>query len=103
MANANPPKKNQAFQFHIGLRDMEAAGRLRSSPTLAAGDFKISKDDGALANLATLPTVSPAASKVVKIALSATEMDADNVTILWSDQTEPPDWADGLQEIITTT
>jgi hypothetical protein len=101
MANANPPKKNQAFQFHIGLEDMENDGRFKSSPTIAAGDFKISKDEGALANLATLPIVSPASSKVVLIALSSTEMNADNVVIIWSDQ-DGPEWADGLQEIITT-
>ena len=33
---------------------------LKASPTLAAGDVKISGDGGAFANLNTLPSVAPA-------------------------------------------
>jgi hypothetical protein len=92
----NPPVKNEDCVFKIGLRDVNDHNRLKANPTIAAGDFKIDKDDGGFNNLATLPTVSPAAGKAVKISLSAAEMNADVVTIIASDQTDPPEWADTL-------
>ena len=51
-----------------------ATGQYKSSPTLAAGDFKIEKDGAAGANLATLPAVEPAAGTSVKLEFSASEM-----------------------------
>lgn len=102
MANANPPKKNQAFVTYITLRDAADNLSLKSSPTLATGDFKISKDGGAFANLTTLPTVTPSASVSVKLDLSATEMNADQVLITWIDPTDPKEWADGSLAINTT-
>lgn len=98
----NPPKKNEDFILYIALEDMASPGRFKSSPTIAAGDFKISKDGGAFANLATLPTVTPASTKSVKIELSSTEMNADNILILCSDQTDPAEWADLAVSIPTT-
>ena len=102
MAAMNPPKNAQALTFYIGLRSATDANSLQNNPTIAAGDFKVSKDGGALANLTTLPAVTPASSAMVKIALSATEMTADNVTIIWIDQTATKEWADGLINIVTT-
>lgn len=99
----NPPVKNEDFIFRVALQDMNANGRYKSSPTIAAGDFKVDKDGGGLNNLSTLPSVDPAASKLVKITLSATEMNADVVTIVCSDQTDPPEWADQVICIPTTT
>lgn len=98
----NPPVKNEDFEFTVGLPDMASAGRFKSTPTLAAGDAKISKDEGALANLTTLPSVTPASSKLVLVELSATEMNADKVTVILSDQTDPPEWADVMITILTT-
>lgn len=98
----NPPVKNQDFAFDVCLEDYDNAGLFRSNPTLAAGDVKISKDNGALANLATLPSVSPASSKMVTVALTSTEMNADKVTIIFSDQTTPPEWCDYAVTILTT-
>lgn len=99
----NPPKKNEDFKIRISLADAAVSGRFKSSPTIAAGDFKIDKDGAGFNNLATLPAVSPAASKSVLIELSATEMNADVVTIIASDQTEPPEWADWSVSIPTTS
>lgn len=76
---------------------------MQSNPTIAAGDFKVDKDGGGLTNLSTLPSVDPASSKLVKITLSSTEMNADVVTVVCSDQTEPPEWADFVFSIPTTT
>jgi hypothetical protein len=98
----NPPKKNEDFILYVGLSDMANAGSLKSNPTIAAGDFKISKDGGAFANLATLPAVTPASGIGVKIELSSTEMNCDSVFIYWVDQTSPKEWADGWISIPTT-
>ncbi len=89
----NPPNKGEDFIVHIALEDAGTPGRFKANPTIAAGDFKVSKDGGALANLTTLPTVEPAGSVWVKISLSATEMTADNVAIQGIDQ-DGPEWND---------
>ena len=98
----NPPVKNEDFVIRIALEDMANPGRFKSSPTIAAGDFKVDKDGAGLVNLGTLPSVDPAASKLVKITLSSTEMNADVVTVICSDQTDPPEWADFVFSIPTT-
>ena len=84
MASFNPPKKNTAYRMFVGLRSQADTRLFQVNPTLASGDAKVSKDGGALSNLATLPAVI-GSSAVVQIDLSSTEMNADNVTILLSD------------------
>lgn len=98
----NPPKKNEDFKIRVSLEDYANPGNFKSSPTIAAGDFKVDKDAGGLTNLTTLPTVSPAASVLVLIELSATEMNADVVTIVCIDQTAPKEWSDLVISIPTT-
>ncbi len=98
----NPPVKNEDFTCYIALEDMNVPGTFKSTPTLAAGDFQVSKDGGAFANLTTLPTNEPASSEMVEINLSATEMNADNVVVRCKDQTSPKEWADMIFNIITT-
>jgi hypothetical protein len=98
----NPPKKNEDFEVHIALEDYANPGNFRSNPTIAAGDFQISKDGGSFANLATLPVVEPASSHMVLIALSSTEMNADSVVVRGIDQTAPKEWADFVLSIPTT-
>ena len=98
----NPPKRAEDFEFSVCLEDYQNPGVFKSNPTLAAGDVKISKDNGAFADLTSLPSVLPAAGKNVVAVLSATEMTADKVTVLFSDQTVPPEWADYAISILTT-
>ncbi|BFU90159.1 MAG: hypothetical protein NTAFB01_13460 [Nitrospira sp.] len=98
----NPPKKNEDFELHIALEDYLNPGNFKINPTIAAGDFQISKDGGAFANLATLPTVEPASSQMVLLALSSTEMNADSVVVRAVDQTSPKEWADFILSIPTT-
>lgn len=98
----NPPKRGEDFIFPIALEDMSTPGSFKSTPTIAAGDFKVSKDGGAFANLTTLPTVTPASSTSVRITLSATEMTADTVMVQCIDQTSPKEWADRSITILTT-
>lgn len=98
----NPPKRGEDFIIRIGLADMGVPGSYKSSPTIAAGDFKVDKDGGGLTNLNTLPTVDPTGTVCVKITLSATEMTADVVTLVCIDQTSPKEWADLIMSIPTT-
>lgn len=79
------PKKNSSFIFFISLASQANPKLFQSSPTLAAGDVKVSIDGGAQANLATLPVVSPAGSTGVKVVLSAGEMNGDNIRVIFSD------------------
>jgi hypothetical protein len=98
----NPPVKNEDFVCFIALEDFAIPGTFKSSPTIAAGDFQVSKNGGAFANLTTLPSVAPASSEMVQISLSATEMNTDNVVVRCKDQTTPKEWADFIFNIVTT-
>lgn len=97
----NPPKRGEDFLTGVCLQDMANPGSYKAGPTIAAGDFKVSKDFGAFANLNTLPAVAPAAGVQVQITLSATEMTADVVLVTCIDQTVPKEWADFSFAIIT--
>ncbi len=87
------PQYGVAYTFTIGLFDVATPGRFKSTPTLAAGDFQLSKDGGALTDLATLPAETPAGSGLVLVRLSATEMTAAKVSVKWSDP--QLEWSDG--------
>jgi hypothetical protein len=97
-----PPKKNTAFDMSISLPAQAQDNTFVNSPTIAAGDFQVSKDDGAFANLTNLPTVTPAGSKIVKLSLTAAEMNADKVVILCSDAAGA-EWKDVMIELRTVT
>src|SRR6188768_4202334 len=99
----NPPVRGEDFQIQVALEDYGSPGNFKANPTLAAGDVKVSKDGGALANLNTLPSVAPAASALVTMLLSATEMTADMVTVIFVDQTSPKEWSDLVISIPTST
>jgi hypothetical protein len=55
------------------------------NPTLADGDVKVSIDFADFQNIAVLPTIEPAGTKYVKIALSAAERNSDFTIIEFSD------------------
>lgn len=100
MANYNPARYAEEYIFYIGLVDQANTKLFKANPTLAAGDFKVSIDGGALNNLAALPTVTPAAGKMVKIVLSAAEMTGDNITVVCSDAAGA-EWCDQVINIQT--
>jgi hypothetical protein len=104
MTSFVPCKKNDAngFIFYVGLKPQTATGGFKANPTLAAGDVKISLDGGAFANLNTLPAVTPAAGKAVKVTLSQAETNADNLMIVFSDAAGA-EWCDKLVNIHTVT
>ena len=96
------PKKNVEFITYIGLPDASSSTAFKANPTLASGDAKVSIDGGTLNNLTTLPTVTPASGKMVKVTLSASEMNGDNITLVMSDQTGPAEWGDVVLNIQTS-
>lgn len=98
----NPPKKNEDFKIRISLEDYANPGNFKASPTIAAGDFKLDIDGAGFNNLATLPSVSPAAGRSVLLELSASEMNGDVITVMCVDQTSPKEWADLAISIPTT-
>lgn len=88
-----PPKKNTQYICYVSLVSQANTAVFQSNPTIAAGDFRVSIDGGALTNLATLPAVTPASSKMVKITLSTSEMNGDNITVIGSDASGA-EWCD---------
>jgi hypothetical protein len=80
-----PPKKNAEYIFYVMLRSQANTKVFQVNPTIAAGDFTVSTDGGTSANLTTLPSVVPSGGRRVKITVSATEMNGDNVNVLASD------------------
>lgn len=93
------PKKNSAFIMYAALVDASDSRRFKSGPTIASGDFKVSKDGGAFATLTNLPVATGVA---VQLSLTSTEMNADNVTISCIDQTSPPEWLDQVINVQTS-
>ena len=87
------PKRGEAYEFFIALTDLNDPQSFVNNPTIAAGDFKVSKDGGNFANLLTLPVVSPLLSSNLQINLSALEMTADKVVVHGIDLSGE-EWAD---------
>jgi hypothetical protein len=83
----------------LQLKD-RTTGQFKVAPTLAAGDFKIEKDGGAAANLATLPTVTPAGGSSVSVSFSATEVQAKQIVLRASDQAGA-EWDDTAVYLLT--
>lgn len=104
MTSYVPVVKNNASGaiLYTSLAPRTASGIWQSNPTLAAGDVKISLDGGAFANLNTLPAVTPASGKAVKITLSQAETNADNIVILFSDASGA-EWCDKTITIQTVS
>lgn len=79
------PLQNTAYEFYLGLGDILDPDTFVTNPTIAAGDFQISLDGAAFVNLATLPVVDPAGSVMVKVSLSAAEMNGEKVNVVADD------------------
>lgn len=95
------PKRATQFVLYATLRSQSNLNIFQVNPTIASGDFKVSIDGGALANLNTLPVVTPAGSVMVKITLSIAEMTGDNITVICSDAAGA-EWCDESFNIQTT-
>lgn len=86
--------KNQPSVFYVYLPDMAGLPNFRVNPTLAAGDVVVFKDDVSNGNIATLPVVTPAGSRRVKIVLTADENNCDITTVELVDKTATKEWGD---------
>ncbi len=95
------PARGKAFIVYVCLRSQADSKLLITPPTIETGDFKISKDGGAFANLATLPTVTPSGGVAVKVEISATEAEADNILVVWQDQSSTKEWCSDYIDIQT--
>lgn len=85
MASQFIPIRGSAFTFEVpGFYSQADPTVFKVNPTIAAGDFKISKDGGNWAALTNTPTVINA-DTMVQFVLTATEMTADRVAIKWVD------------------
>jgi len=95
MSSYVPCKKNDSNGciFYVSLISQADTKLFQANPTLAAGDVKIAKDDGAPANLGTLPAVDGDFTKRVKVTLSQAETNGDNLTVIFSDAAGA-EWAD---------
>jgi len=102
MATYVPAKKNTICVFYTGLVGQSNTKLLKVNPTLAAGDVKVATDDGAPENITTLPVVDADFTKRVKVSLSATEMNGDNITVIFSD-VAGDEWCDLLVNIQTAS
>lgn len=99
MASEWPPLKNTAYTFDMSVFSQADPTALKSAPTIAAGDFKISTDGSALANLTNLPTAS---GVMITIVLTAAEMNGDRIFIYWQDAAGA-EWISGYLEIFSGT
>lgn len=97
----NPPIRNRSHTFYVALTTQADTKQLQTNPTLAAGDVKVQTDDGSLANIASLPT-GDASSKRVKVVLSASEMNGDNIWVQFVDAAGA-EWCDLAYHIATVS
>lgn len=77
------PHKGIAFEFGVFLTDFQDPSKFNPAPVISAGDVQVSKDFGTYTNIGTIPTVIDEGR--VKVILSALEMTADNVSVLFRD------------------
>lgn len=101
MADYSDPKRATAYRFTLSLY-ARSDNQIKTAPTLAAGDVKVSKDNGATANITTLPAETPASSGILQVDLSATEMTADLVTVIFRDAAGA-EWNDVAVNIAPST
>ncbi len=96
------PKKGVAFSFPMRLWSQADTDLVQTSVTLAAGDVQVSKDGGAFANIATLPT-EIGTSGVLVVSLSADEMDVDHYTAVRFHDAAGDEWCDGGADVYPET
>ena len=101
MATALPPVRGVGFTFYTSLVSQADTDTFKAAPTLAAGDVLIIQDGTLDGNIDSLPTAVGSATKVLSVVLSAAEMTADIVVVLFSDASGD-EWQDQTVEIYTT-
>lgn len=100
MATYVTPKINTAYECYVSLVSQANTKVLQNSPTMAAGDVKVSTDNGASANITTLPVIGTN-TRLLKVNLSAGEMNGGNVSVVFSD-VAGAEWCDLTLNIQTS-
>lgn len=80
--------------YTLPITFYDSLGRVVVSPPLAAGDIKVMLDGGASANIATLPTETPASSGRVPFVFSTGETTCDELYVICKDQSATKEWMD---------
>jgi len=75
---AAEPQQGVSFTFYSPLGDKLDPDTFLIDPTIVAGDFRVSIDGAALANMTNLPSVSPSGSSQVEFILTDAEMTGSN-------------------------
>jgi len=101
MSTMVPAKKNTEYIFYTSLASQAYPYTFQDNPTLAVGDVKVAVDDAAPTNIINLPEVDADFTKRVKVTLTASEMNGDNITIIFSD-VAGDEWCDHVVNIQTT-
>ena len=106
MASLVPPKRASIYTFPISLVSVGKTDVFTTTVTITSLDVMVSKDFGSFATIAAAPvelnTTAPAATGVLLTTLTALEMTADTVTVLFHDAAGAQ-WQDALVTIQTTT
>lgn len=68
------PLRGVEFDLYFKLGAVADPSTFLTDPTLAVGDFQVSTDDSAFANLVNLPTIVEAGKGLVKATLNIAEM-----------------------------
>lgn len=96
------PVKNVAYTFYVALIDSASRPAFKANPTLAAGDVKVSIDGGAFANITTLPDAEPDAGRAIRVQMSQSEMNGNDIIVQFVDAAGA-EWDDLIAHIQTTT
>ena len=102
MASYVTPERAAAYVFFTSLTSQADVKLFQDNPTLAAGDVLVATDDGAPANITTLPVVDADFTRRIKISLSAAEMTGENISVIFHDAADSQ-WCDLVVNIQTST
>ena len=97
-----PPLRGAQYTTEISLISQADTDIFQANPTLAAGDVLVIQDGVLDGNIDALPTAIVGATKALLLTLSAEEMTAGRVTVLFSDQAGN-EWQDASLTIETDT
>ena len=94
------PKSGVAFECYVSLISQANTKIFQVSPTFAAGDVKVSIDNGTSNNITTLPVIGTN-TMLAKVNLSASEMTGANISVVFHDAAGT-EWCDLMLNIATS-
>jgi len=96
-----PPKKGEAFYWETELYSQADTNIFQPNPTIVEGDVLVYKDGVLDGNIDILPTPI-GGSSTVACQLSATEMNADRIKVVFEDAADE-EWCSQSYEFFTVT